>query len=97
RSSSTPGATTPTPRSSRSHPRAGAASSRATSTRRMRAAEKLALPAILIGALGLRLWGIHHGLPYAFNVDEGAHFVPRAIGMFGHSLNPQYFVNPPAF
>jgi hypothetical protein len=63
----------------------------------MRAAEKLALPAILIGALALRLWGIHHGLPYAFNVDEGAHFVPRAIGMFGHSLNPQYFVNPPAF
>ena len=25
------------------------------------------------------------------------HFVPRAIGMFGHSLNPDYFVNPPAF
>jgi dolichyl-phosphate-mannose-protein mannosyltransferase len=63
----------------------------------MRAAEKFALGGILIGALGLRLWGIRHGLPYAFNVDEGAHFVPRAIGMFGHSLNPQYFVNPPAF
>ena len=63
----------------------------------MRSAERWALPAILIGALALRLWGIHHGLPYAFNVDEGAHFVPRAIGMFGHSLNPQYFVNPPAF
>src|SRR4051794_33914849 len=63
----------------------------------MRAAERLALPLILVAALALRLWGIHHGLPYAFNVDEGAHFVPRAIGMFGHSLNPQYFVNPPAF
>jgi 4-amino-4-deoxy-L-arabinose transferase-like glycosyltransferase len=63
----------------------------------MRAAERLALPAVLILALALRLWGIHHGLPYAFNVDEGAHFVPRAIGMFGHSLDPQYFVNPPAF
>jgi len=60
-------------------------------------AERWALAAILIGALALRLWGIRHGLPYAFNVDEGAHFVPRAIGMFGHSLNPQYFVNPPAF
>ena len=23
--------------------------------------------------------------------------MPRAIGMFGHSLDPQYFVNPPAF
>jgi hypothetical protein len=48
-------------------------------------------------ALVLRLWGVRHGLPYAFNADENAHFVPRAIGMFGHSLNPQYFVNPPAF
>ena len=63
----------------------------------MRAAERLALPAILALALALRLWGIRHGLPYAFNADENAHFVPRAIGMFGHSLNPQYFVNPPAF
>jgi hypothetical protein len=32
-----------------------------------------------------------------FNADENAHFVPRAIGMFGHSLNPEYFINPPAF
>jgi Dolichyl-phosphate-mannose-protein mannosyltransferase len=63
----------------------------------MRAAERFALPAVILVALALRLWGIRHGLPYAFNVDEGAHFVPRAIGMFGHSLNPQYFVNPPAF
>ena len=23
--------------------------------------------------------------------------MPRAIGMFGHSLNPDYFINPPAF
>ena len=32
-----------------------------------------------------------------FNADENAHFVPRAIGMFGHSLNPDYFINPPAY
>jgi hypothetical protein len=57
----------------------------------------LALPLIIFVALGLRLWGIHHGLPYVYNPDENAHFVPRAIGMFGHSLDPQYFVNPPAF
>jgi 4-amino-4-deoxy-L-arabinose transferase-like glycosyltransferase len=63
----------------------------------MRAAERAALPAILLAALALRLWGVHQGLPYAFNADENAHFVPRAIGMFGHSLDPQYFVNPPAF
>jgi hypothetical protein len=63
----------------------------------MRAAERFALPAIPVLALVLRLWGIHHGLPYVYNPDENAHFVPRAIGMFGHSLDPQYFVNPPAF
>jgi hypothetical protein len=62
----------------------------------MRAAS-WAVAALVIGALGLRLWGIDHGLPYVFNADENAHFVPRAIGMFGHSLNPEYFINPPGF
>ena len=52
---------------------------------------------VMAVALGLRLWGIRHGLPYVYNVDENANFVPRAIGMFGHSYNPGYFVNPPAF
>jgi hypothetical protein len=36
-------------------------------------------------------------LPYAYNADEADHFVPKAIAMFGHSLNPKYFANPPAF
>ncbi len=45
----------------------------------------------------MRLWGIKQGLPYAYNVDENAHYVPRAIGMFGHSLDPHYYVNPPAY
>ncbi|HVW18747.1 MAG TPA: glycosyltransferase family 39 protein [Solirubrobacteraceae bacterium] len=50
-------------------------------------------------ALLIRLWGIKSGLPYAFNSDENAHFVPKAIGLFGHSWEPpgRYFVNPPAF
>jgi Dolichyl-phosphate-mannose-protein mannosyltransferase len=61
----------------------------------MRAASAVA--ALVVAALALRLWGIDHGLPYVFNADENAHFVPRAIGMFGHSLNPEYFINPPAF
>ena len=61
----------------------------------MRAASAVA--ALVAGALLLRLWGIDHGLPYVFNADENAHFVPRAIGMFGHSLNPEYFINPPGF
>jgi 4-amino-4-deoxy-L-arabinose transferase-like glycosyltransferase len=57
----------------------------------------LAVLGILVLALGLRLWGIKSGLPYAYNSDENAHFVPRAIGLFGHNLNPQYFNNPPAY
>jgi Dolichyl-phosphate-mannose-protein mannosyltransferase len=52
---------------------------------------------LLIVALGLRLWGIKQGLPYSYNSDEATHFVPRAIGFFGHDLNPHYFPNPPAY
>ena len=57
----------------------------------------VALGAVLLGALLLRLWGGDHGLPYAYNADENGHFVPRAIGMYQHEWNPDYFVNPPAF
>src|SRR4051795_954779 len=57
----------------------------------------LAVTALLAGALFLRLWGIKQGLPYAYNSDENAHFVPKAIGLFGHSWNPGYFVNPPCY
>jgi Dolichyl-phosphate-mannose-protein mannosyltransferase len=57
----------------------------------------LALTGLFAVALGLRLWGIRSGLPFVYNADENNHFVPRAIGMFGHGLNPNYFVNPPAF
>ena len=56
----------------------------------------LAVAGLLLAALLIRLWGAKSGLPYAYNVDENAHFVPRAIGFFGHTLNPYYFVNPPA-
>jgi hypothetical protein len=52
---------------------------------------------VLVGGLGLRLWGLRQGLPYAYNADEADHFVPHAIAMFGHSLNPDYFANPPAY
>ena len=49
------------------------------------------------GALALRLWGIKHGLPYVYNVDENANFVPTAVGFFSGDYNPHYFINPPAF
>ena len=57
-----------------------------------------ALAALLIVSLGLRLWGVGQGLPYAYNTDEADHFLTRAVAMFEqHSLNPHYFANPPAF
>ena len=56
-----------------------------------------ALGVILGLTLLLRLWGIKQGLPYSYNVDEATHFVPRAIAFFSHDLNPQYFLNPPAY
>jgi uncharacterized protein (TIGR03382 family) len=52
---------------------------------------------LLVGSFVLRVWGAKQGLPYAYNADENAHFVPKAIGLFGHSWNPDYFVNPPAY
>jgi hypothetical protein len=55
------------------------------------------LGGVLAVGLGLRLWGIRQGLPYAYNADEADHFVPRAVGMFAHGLNPHYFANPPAY
>jgi hypothetical protein len=55
------------------------------------------LAAVLGAGLALRLWGVQQGLPYAYNADEADHFVPHAIAMFGHDLNPHYFANPPAF
>ena len=58
---------------------------------------RLGVAVVLAVALGLRAWGVRHGMPYAYNADENAHFVPGAIGLFGHDLNPHYFVNPPAF
>ena len=57
----------------------------------------LALGGLFIAAFVLRLIGLKTGLPYVYNADENSHFVPRAVGMFGHSLNPNYFINPPAF
>jgi dolichyl-phosphate-mannose-protein mannosyltransferase len=56
-----------------------------------------AIGATLLLAFGLRIWGVGHGLPYAYNADENAHFVTRAIGMFGHDWDPNYYVNPPAY
>jgi 4-amino-4-deoxy-L-arabinose transferase-like glycosyltransferase len=52
--------------------------------------------ALVAIALVVRLWGIRHGLPIAYNSDEDSHFVPGAVALFGHGWNPHYFANPPA-
>lgn len=64
---------------------------------RRRDLHRPALVLLLLGSLGLRLWGIKQGLPYSYNVDEATHFVPRAVAFFGHDLNPHYFLNPPGY
>ena len=54
----------------------------------------LALPAILLLGLALRLWGIGWQLPWEFHPDEG-HYVWKAVGMVQDgNLNPKYFRNP---
>ncbi|MDA0165866.1 glycosyltransferase family 39 protein [Solirubrobacter ginsenosidimutans] len=53
------------------------------------------LGAILLLATVLRVWSLDHGLPYSYNLDERAHFVPHAVAMSGGDLNPGYFINPP--
>ncbi|MFY9488312.1 MAG: glycosyltransferase family 39 protein [Solirubrobacterales bacterium] len=57
----------------------------------------LTLAGILLTGLVLRLWGIQHGLPFVYNLDEYAHFTESAVKMFGGGFNPNYFQNPPAF
>jgi 4-amino-4-deoxy-L-arabinose transferase-like glycosyltransferase len=54
-----------------------------------------ALALILLVAFGLRVWSLGHGLPYSYNLDERAHFVPHAVSMTTGDLNPGYFINPP--
>ncbi len=58
---------------------------------------RVGLGVLLLGTLILHLWGVKQGLPYSYNIDEAAHFVPRGIAFFSHNLNPQYFLNPPAY
>ena len=57
----------------------------------------VSLVLILLAAFLLRIVGIKHGLPYAYNLDESNYYVTRAIRMVNGSLNPQWFVNPPGF
>ena len=81
----------PEPRSPRTRVRAP------SGERAARLGTAAAVAVVLLVALGLRLWNLDHGLPFAYNSDEAEHFVPRAIAMLHGSLDPGYYENPPAF
>jgi hypothetical protein len=52
---------------------------------------------VLATAVVLRVWGLKHGLPFAYNPDEQVHFVQVAVDFHRTGdLNPHYFANPPA-
>ncbi len=58
-----------------------------------RATRIAVVSAILLLALGLRLWGAFEDLPFSFNGDE-SHFVKRAMAMGTGDLNPHWFHKP---
>lgn len=52
--------------------------------------QTLALAAVLVLALAVRLWGIRFGLPYLYDNDEAA-IVGRALSFGSGDLNPRSF------
>lgn len=57
---------------------------------------RVALGLVLASGFALRLTGIGHGLPFAFNEDEALHFVPQAADAADGDLDPDYYQNPSA-
>jgi hypothetical protein len=55
---------------------------------------RLALAAILAGGLAVRLYGLHHGLPFIYHSDESQHFTRYTVEMFDGEYNSGYFQNP---
>lgn len=55
---------------------------------------RLALAALLVAAFAVRVVGIRHGLPFAYNPDEELHFVPHAAAAADGHLDPGYYENP---
>lgn len=57
----------------------------------------LAVGAVLLLALGLRVWSVDWQLPWQFHPDEG-HYVWKAVDIVQDgNLNPKYFRNPSLF
>jgi hypothetical protein len=61
-----------------------------------RAGGALALAALLLVALALRLWGIHYGLPWLFYFHDEPQVVLRALRFGTGDLNPHFFIWPGA-
>ena len=53
-----------------------------------------AVGALLLLAFLLRVWGVNHGLPYAYNADENAHFVPQGDRPLRARLEPALLRQP---
>ena len=54
----------------------------------------LGLALVLAAALGLRVWGVKQGLPFAYNADENAHFVPQRDRPLRARLEPALLRQP---
>ena len=66
-------------------------------TRAGRRFPALALTAVAVLALAVRLWGLGWQLPWQFHPDEG-HYTWKAIDLMSQeTLNPKYFRNPSLF
>ena len=59
-----------------------------------RAGGALAVAALLLVALALRLWGIHYGLPWLFYFHDEPQVVLRALRFGTGDLNPHFFIWP---
>jgi hypothetical protein len=56
--------------------------------------DRLALPALVALALGLRVWGIDHGLPWSVVQPDEENVVVRALRFGYGDLNPHWFLYP---
>jgi len=58
--------------------------------------ERFALAGILLLAVGIRLWGLFHDLPFSYFGDE-LHFMKRSMSLGTGDLNPHWFHKPGLF
>lgn len=57
--------------------------------------ELVLLAGVVLVALLLRVWNLDQNLPFVYNIDESARFVPDAASYFHERLGFRQLVNPP--